>query len=322
MMPSKLDQFAINRVVGGESFLLKGRTGFGPLYASQIRLQGDEARSRLLEFPRIDASQDELIADAFERVREGLSADRFLCDPKLSRALHVECAKRGLDAPEAAINLRLLAVRKNPRRNLHFRETRRPAAARDIVERLGPGVEAAMRFTTARYGASVDDMLAHPGIGREFVRFAAKVSSGGTGVEYRMCALQIRKGRHIAGEYSERVAKLDVEDLEHRWIDARDGAPPKLLAGPGLIEMETRSHPLYLLRTRRIGETLEKTFTPESIDRLIHSDPFARLNGEHVTLRFVGKRDLPSGTPKAWELLLIRERQYRFNWPVTVDEAA
>jgi hypothetical protein len=39
-------------------------------------------------------------------------------------------------------------------------------------------------------------------------------------------------------------------------------------------------------------------------------------------LRYLHRKQLPAGTPKAWELFLIHEYRPRFNWPVTVDADA
>jgi hypothetical protein len=322
MNRSKVDQIALSRIAGGEGFEIPAPR-FGPMFAGQIRLQGETHRGKLLDFPHIDSDHDHVIIQAFERIRQGLSVDRFLCDPALSRRLHRECAEHGLSAPEPAINLRLLAIRKNAGRGV-FKETQRPAAARDIVERLGLGVEAAMRHIVLRFGASVDDMLAHPEIGRVFVEHASRIARGGSEIEYRLCALQIRKGRHISGIYEDKVAKLDVKMIVRRWESigaAREVAWKHAPEDGGLVELRTEDQSLYLLRTRHIAASIEESFSFDAVRRLLRTDYFAEIEPESTLLRFLPRKQLGPGTPKAWELFLIHQYRPRFNWPVTMDAA-
>jgi hypothetical protein len=320
MIARGIDQVAIAKRAGGEGFEVIAR--FGPMFASQIRLQAHRHRKALLEFPHIGSEHDALIVRAFERVRGGLSIDRFLCDPSLSRKLQSECASLGLRAPEAAINLRLLSIRKQS--SHEFRNTEQPARARGIVERLGLGVEAAMRYIAVRFGASVDDMLAHPEIGRAFVEFARRISRGGSDVDYRLCALQIRKGRHISGKYEERVAELNERMIGRRWRSIgspAEAAWKEVPTGAGLVELRAPEQSLYVLRTRRIEESIEQTFSREAVERLLRSDILSEVRVCDTQLRVIGRKDLPAGTPKAWELFLIRRYAPRFNWPVH-EEAA
>lgn len=323
MSRSKVDQVAISRVVGGQGFVIP-MPRFGPMFLAQIRLHGELNRERLIEFPHIGSESDKIIIRAFESVRDGLSVDRFLCDPALSRKLQRECMQLGVTAPEAALNLRLLAIRKNAGRG-RFRETKRTAAARDIVERLGLGVEAAMRHITLRFGASVDDMLAHPEIGRAFVEHARRIATGGNEIDYRLCALQIRKGRHISGLYQKKVAGLDVEMISRRWEsigELRNSAWSDAPKDAGLVELRTLQQSLFLLRTRHIAESIEESFSVDAVRRLLRSDHFLDVQPERILLRYLPQKSLPSGTPKAWELFLIHEYRPRFNWPVTVAAQA
>jgi hypothetical protein len=294
------------------------------MFASQIRLQAEVNRRRLIDFPHIGSEYDRTIIRAFEKVRQGLSVDRFLCDPSLSRRLQRECAELGVVAPEPALNLRLLAIRKSAGRGI-FKETQRPAGARDIVERLGLGVEAAMRHIALRFGASVDDMLAHPEIGRVFVDHARRIARGGNEIEYRLCALQIRKGRHISGIYEEKVADLNVRMIERRWESlgaVKDAAWKQAPEDAGLVELRTPDQSLYLLRTRHISASIEESFSLDAVSRLLRSDYFSEIQPDMTQLRYLHRKQLPAGTPKAWELFLIHEYRPRFNWPVTVDADA
>lgn len=323
MSRGKVDQIALSRIAGGEGFEISAPR-FGPMFATQIRLQGERYRKNLLDFPHIGSEYDRAIVRAFEKIRQGLSVDRFLCDPALSKKLQRECAELGLHAPEPALNLRLLAIRKSAGRGT-FKETQRPAAARDIVERLGLGVEAAMRHVSLRFGASVDDLLAHPEIGKAFVDHARRISRGGNEVEYRLCALQIRKGRHISGIYEEKVADLTVRMIERRWESigsVKDLAWKQAPNEAGIIELRIPDQSLYLLRTRHIAESLEESFSMDSVSRLLRSDYFSEIEPHSTLLRCLPRKQLPIGTPKAWELFLIHKYRPRFNWPVTADASA
>lgn len=323
MSRGKIDQVAISRIAGGEGFEIPPPR-FGPMFAAQIRLQAERHREGLLDFPHIGSEHDRVIVRLFERLRQGLSIDRFLCDPSLSRRLHRECAEQGLNVPEPALNLRLLAIRKSARRGT-FKDTTRPAVARDIIERLGLGVEAAMRHISLRFGASVDDMLAHPEIGKVFVEHARRIARGGNEIEYRLCALQIRKGRHISGIYEQKIAELNVRMVERRWETlgrAKDSGWKQAPSDAGLIELRVPNQSLYLLRTRHIAESLEESFSLESVNRLLRSDYFSEIAPDSTLLRYLPRKQLPAGTPKAWELLLIHEYRPRFNWPVTSEADA
>lgn len=313
----------LGRAVPGEGFIVP-TPRFGPLFANQIRSQAEVNRRRLIEFPHIGGEHDRVIVRAFEKIRQGLSVDRFLCDPALSKRLQRECAELGLAAPEPAINLRLLAIRKSAGRGT-FKETQRPAGARDIVERLGLGVEAAMRHIALRFGASVDDMLAHPEIGRVFVDHARRIARGGNEIDYRLCALQIRKGRHISGVYEEKVADLKVRMIERRWESlglVKDATWKQVPEDAGLVELRTTDQSLYLLRTQHIAASIEESFSLDSVSRLLRSDYFSRIQPDMTLLRYLRRKQLPAGTPKAWELFLIHEYRPRFNWPVTADAEA
>lgn len=321
MTGGRLNQLAISRIAGGEGFELR-RAGFGPMFSGQLAAQLAVARASLFEFPRIGSEHDETIRRAFERVRNGLSADRFLCDPMLSRKLWHECKKLGIKAPEAAINLRLLAIRKA--RPGILKQTERIASTRDVVERLGLGVEAAMRFMSIRYGASVDDFLAHPELGEKFEKFAKRISKGGNAVDYRLCALQIRKGRHISGVYEEKVDELGIALIKNRWheLGTVNEAHWKVVPQEaGLIELRTSDESLYIGRTRHIGRTLEASFGKDSVVPLFRTDYTDGLSIKDAQVRCVGRSELPIGTPKSWELFLIQHYRPRYNWPVDAEAA-
>jgi hypothetical protein len=318
MKSSLQNNVRIAQLVGGEGFILTG-VRFGGLHSGNVLNQIHARRSRLIGFPHIGHDHDETIRDAFEHLRKGLSADRFLSDPALSKILQKECRRRGLTAPEPAINLRLLAIRKSAGGS-GFKGTEHPARARHLVERFGPGVEAAMKFVLLRFGASVDDMLAHPAIGAEFSEVAQNISPGATEIEYRLCALQVRKGRHLSGAYEQRVEELDSQMIARRWenLGTPDEAEHRdIPAEPGLLELSADTQSLYVLRTSLIGATVASTFAPNQVRRLLKTDLFSEYEHKRLNLRYVRRKDLQFGSPKSWELRLIKDRQPIFNWPVS-----
>jgi hypothetical protein len=307
----------------GESFVLPRLPRFGPMFAQQVIRQGFNRAKQLLSEAQLDHQYDDLIRAEFERLRKGVSLDRFLADPILSLKLSRACAARGLKAPEYAINLRLFALRKI--KKSAFKTTERPTRAHYLIEEYGPAVETAMRLVKFRFGASVDDMIAHPAIGEVFVKVASAINPGGTPTQYRLCALQIRKSRNLTGVYEKIAESLEVEWIESRWLELGtiDQAFLRDVSERGgLIKIYTTTEPLYILRTNVLNDSLHQTLRPQHIKKLLDIDTF--LNVEYADLRVqaVKNADLPGGTPKAWELKLIDAYNPLLNWPVNDREAA
>lgn len=310
-------------ITHGESFVLRSMPRFGPMHASQVLRQAANRSSHLIASARLDHSHDAVIHAEFERLRSGLSLDRFLADPILAKRLWKACVSKGLQSAPYLINLRLFAMRK-VRRDA-FKGTEKPARAQHLIEHYGPAVEAAMRFVKFRFGASIDDMLAHPVIGEAFAKVAATIIPGGTDIDYRLCALQIRKGRHLTGLYAGIAKGLDVESIESCWMNlgTLDGAQRREVSDRGgILELSSLKKPVYFLRTGALNESIQQTFRPEQIRKLLDVDNFVDLNYKTLRLRAVKKSDLPGGTPKAWELKLIDVYNPLLNWPVHQNEAA
>ena len=168
-------------------------------------------------------------------------------------------------------------------------------------------------------------MLAHPAIGRDFVRRARLISPGGTGIEYRQCALQIRKGRNISSDYQGSLTGLSADMLSERWWNLGDldqAAMKELPKGTGIIELREQEKPLFVMRPDSLEEAVERSFRPKVVRHLFDNDPFFEGRIDHVNLRIIPRKELPAATPKAWEITLIQEWKPRFNWPILVDEAA
>jgi hypothetical protein len=308
---------ALSDTGAGESFVLPFVPLFGAMNASALLRHAVERHAQLQRTIELTHDWDEEIKAAFEKLRKGLSPDRFLADPSSSRALQRELARQyRLKAPESAINLRLLGLRKAHRKS--FAPTETPARARHLIELYGPGVEAALRAVKFRYGASIDDMLAFPEIGEDFESIARELSPGATPIEYRLCALQIRKGRHLTGTYEQQAKELDVRRLDRRWIDLgspRDAQRADVSEKAGLLELLTPDQSLYILRTQHVDRSIHTTFRPEQVKRLLDNERFLRTEYKDVQLRAVQKKQLPGGTLKTWELKLMNIRNPLLNLP-------
>lgn len=299
-----------------------GRAMAGPIGLLPTCLAQEYRNVQPVVFTTMGSEYDNLIAEVFERIRSGLSVDAFLADPKLSRDLAAGVRASGVRASQFQIAMRLFALRKQASDLIS--KTSRQTRTRDLLSKYGPGTEAAMLRTTARFGASVDDMVAHPQVGREFVRLAKKISPGGTAKEYRLSALQIRKSRNLSHSDQQQTEKLHASELDLRWTEL--GSPGKLSgvsahARYGLAELTDRGEPLFVLRTRRLAEVIETAFSPTVVDRMLAESWFSEAPTD-LSVRYVANQDLPhSVAARPWELVILRDQQPPLNWPILKQAA-
>lgn len=267
-----INQFAISRILGSTMKHMK-RPSFGPLGAMHARNQVLTQCPRPGEQIAFAPSTDKRIARAFEETRQGFPLDRFLADPGLVKKFFERCRDLEVIAPDHALALRLLTFRKSPKK---YPKLVKPAAAKEKRRDFSAYVYAAEMALTQvkyRYGASVDDILAYPEIGKEFDKLAQRLYPGMTPLDYRLAALHVRKclTTPSKGERPlfERIKTADVERK------ARDYGPlarldiDKLNRVEGIIGLIEHSRRedrfLYIRETEDASQaaapfTQEKTF--------------------------------------------------------------
>lgn len=261
---------------------------------------------------------DDIIVDSFERIRNGLSVDAFLADPKLARRLAGLCIDKGVESSQFAIAMRLFAIRKRGQGDLERTQT--VTHADRLLASYASGVESAMLFVYTRFGASVDTAIAHPTLQKLFSQHARRISPGATIREYSLCALSIRKTRFI-GQYLKKMENFHADDVESRWLDAGRPAARKGVVAEGtkagLAELRSNDRTLFLLRNRDIVRASEQALEPGVVQRLIQNDWFHAAPPSEMGIRILFANQLPQGiTPKVAELAILRDRKPPFNWPL------
>ncbi|MEO0515572.1 MAG: hypothetical protein AAF086_09835, partial [Planctomycetota bacterium] len=110
-----LNFYKIHQVLGGKmvagSDLEAGPLGVTQSVGELLRTKPSAPCGVVFDF-----EHDKLIVEAFESVRNDFPTDRLLWDKKFAKEFR-RCARSlGLNAPDDAIVLRLLNIRKNPAR--------------------------------------------------------------------------------------------------------------------------------------------------------------------------------------------------------------
>lgn len=164
-------------------------------------------------------------------------------------------------AADHAIALRLLGLRKSPRKHVRIKKAAVKEPKRSFID-FAFAAEIAMSQIKYRYGASVDDILAYPDIGREFDKLAAGLYPGLTPLDYRLAALHVRKSRFCeAGERDlfdaiktasvERNAR-DYGALENLDLDKVDGVEGIM----SIVEQTSQNRELYISQTKNAKQAV------------------------------------------------------------------
>lgn len=264
---NELNQFVISRVLGSTMEHTK-RPRFGPLGALHVQHQVlahlPKPGEQITFLPRAEKT----IVRAFEETRRGFPVDRVLADPALAEKFFKRCRQLEVDAPSYKIALRLLAFRKSPRRHARIAKATAIEPRRDFSA-YSFAAEMAISQMKYRYGASVDDLLAYPEIGREFDALAEQLHPGLTPLEYRLAALHVRKSRYCKSDERplfdsiktqraertlQRFESLDKIDLEKfHGVDAI----------VGIVEEARIQRYLYITQTKDAFEAL-RPFTKQA----------------------------------------------------------
>ncbi|HEX8877910.1 MAG TPA: hypothetical protein VF777_14270 [Phycisphaerales bacterium] len=169
-----------------------------------------------------------------------------------------------------------------------------------------------------RHGASVDDVIADLEIGSQFTSLARAISPGGTSLQYRLCALQIRKNRHVtAGEHA-LFETLRAESLRTRWnrislIDV--AAAGNIPSEPGLLELRDPTVSLFVTRADNLKTSSRYLLGEKIVDRIARKDGFWNRRADEISFQFIPRSSLPDGSNvRLWEQRLIRDQHPAFNW--------
>lgn len=298
------------------------RHGFGPLAAHASVAASRRARPEIVPEIEFTDSDDKVILRVFERLRDGFSVDRFLADPQLAIQFEEACRKLNLKAPGAAIARRLLAIRKRTgggSLSPTTRFDRRPG----LVDRFGPAVEFAMVKMRVRYGASVDDILSHVDIGFQFEEIASTILEGGDSVDYRLCALQIRKARHLDKKDQavfEQTSSAEIFDrMESLGTLEQASEAPK--TGRGHLILSEPNRPLYVCHSRNIGELTSRLNGRRFVEGVAKFNGFWKPDPAHIDIGVIWDDDLPDAGHRVWGMRLIADLHPPFNWPIHLSAA-
>lgn len=266
---SDLDQFIISRALGS-TFQPYARKGFGGFSAAPALGEMLASRPKPLVRLQRDDTRDAKIVKAFARVHRGYSADRLLADPDLDKAFIDACRDLGINEPPAAVNRRLLRIRKAT-----DLPNRLPRTSVEDPRDLRPFLitaELAFAQIGYRYEASYDDLISDPEIGAAFDALARRMGHEGSAVDYRLAALHLRKNIRSRSRAEQReLADLGVEDLIKRWEAVGPVAKVPIEDLPdndGIFALSEPGRYLYLTRYPDLREGVERFRDPDVLSAL------------------------------------------------------
>ncbi len=224
---------------------------------ASVRLATDMVRSgrvfsRYADDLRSTADVDprylRIIKKAFLATREGYSADRVIADPHLNREFLEACARLGLDDSAYQINKSLFRLRKSSRLNLPRASKRTELADVWIV---APASEIAARTMFFRTGLSVDSLLCHPRLAKEFDQLARSLVPNHPPLHYRWAALNVRK-RGSSGD----PERLRAQRFEWPMALAFNEEAGSALGQPGLFALSEGAEFAYIGESSNIRDSL------------------------------------------------------------------
>jgi len=136
------------------------------------------------------------IIQAFGEVRDGFSADRVIADPKLNRKFLRRCRELGLSGTDYDLNWTLMNARKSGELSSLPKTKRYTVRGTDEFEYAS---ELGVRHMQRTHGVSLDKIICDPELAEEFDHHAGLLAPGFTPLQYRWCALGLRKAGRLKG---------------------------------------------------------------------------------------------------------------------------
>jgi len=298
------------------------RPSFGPLgllhAQNQVIAQCPKEGEQITFTPEVSKQ----IVRAFEEIRKGYPLDRVLADPPHAEKLFKRCRQLDVKGSDYAIAMRLLRLRKSPTKSLRLAKLPVPKEKRNFAP-YSFAAEMAASQIKYRYGASIDDMLAYPEIGREFDELCEKLHPGMTSLDYRLAALHIRKSHYCKKDERSLFDSLDDVAAEstlrkHATLDRINlNAFQKVHAVVGLVEEARVKRFLYITQTDDVSETT-RPFTNKSVFDVL-ANSFWTPSLSLIRLYVYAIPDKFHNALRAlWAKRLIHDKSPIFNTPIQI----
>lgn len=250
-----------------------------PAHIHQPR-DGAAARPTAATGPGIIVATDEIdivrLLEAFRQVRQGMSADYMVADPKANTRFQEAARALGLRAEPMRLNRALLNARKagKLKDEPSDRQYRLSGAYEPYVFASEWAVRHLQRELLREINRmpALDELLCHPGWAARFDELAARIKPGFEPIDYRWAVLGMRKKGRC------RPAEKTVEMPMQRQLALDSLLGDDLPADPGLYLIRSGERPLYvnwaddlLAQVRRhrelAGDELIPLWLLEGIDR-------------------------------------------------------
>ena len=192
-------------------------------------------------------TNDDIVIRAFSEVRNELSSDRLIADPKLDNLFIKRCHEYGSRFKPVELNLRLMALRKASKLS-DLPKSRRDGLEPGIEEKISFACELALRLIRMKKGVTLDQMLCDQDLVKEFDDLAKKLSPGYSSLAYRLSALNVRK-RGTFEWIAERVNLKSTENVKKLNIN-------KIPEAAGLYLFSSNDRPLFINQTSNLRDRL------------------------------------------------------------------
>jgi len=172
-------------------------------------------------------------------------------------------------------------------------------------------------------GASTDEILADPNLGKRFEEICSAITPGGSSLEYRLCALQIRKNRYLKKQELPLFDRLDAASAINAFHEARirQDKADKLPHQPGVLMIHEGSRPLYLHRFDDLDSGSSSLPRSRFVQALSKDSAFWNPDPDKLGFQYLVGSELGNSPLHLWVLRLIQEMNPAFNWPVHLAAA-
>lgn len=247
-----LNHFAISAelgsILGPKVSMRHGQFGSAELAAtlSDLLRRRNSFVQSLGHADSLSLQYEKAVTSAFKLIRDGYSSDRVLADPAMDRKFIRACRDFGLEDTVFRLNMALVGLRKHNK--LKVGKSRRAVVPDQW--KYAVASEIAARVMHYRYGVSVDTVLSHPTLVKEFDDLAKSVTPGFTAFQYRWAALNMRKKGA-----SERIKSRQLASLEwsHKFkFNTLAGMP----ADKGVYALRENDVCLFVAGTENIHESI------------------------------------------------------------------